>query len=269
LCHIVHPMDPTRLLLLLSTIAFVGGLVHAIVAIRAGAWRESRWHLVPMAIGFALQCAFLSLRGQAHGRCPLTNLFEVFIFIGWCIVLLYFLVGTTYRLSLLGVFTAPLVALLQTVSLLFLRDDPVKPTLPGKVNPWLELHASVALIAYAAFALACITGVMFLMQDHLLKRHRIHALFHQLPPIQQLSRAIVRMVGLGVLLLGVAMASTFKIDVPITNAKLLFSWGVLALYAAILLVMWRRTLGARHTAWLAVLGFLLPFVSLWIVTPKP
>jgi hypothetical protein len=118
----------------------------------------------------------------------LTNLFEVFIFIGWCIVLLYFLVGATYRLSLLGVFTAPLVALLQTMALLSPIDHAVPPMGSGKVNPWLELHASVALIAYAAFALACITGVMFLLQDYLLKKHRIHALFHQLPPIHQLSK---------------------------------------------------------------------------------
>jgi hypothetical protein len=44
---------------------------------------------------------------------------------------------------------------------------------------------------------------------------------------------------------------------------------VLGLYGIILLIMWRRALGARHTAWLAVVGFVLPFVSLWIVTPKP
>ena len=260
-------MEPTRLILLFSTIAFVVGFVHALVAIRAGAWKESRWHVLPIAIGFAFQCAFLYLRGQSHGRCPLMNLFEVFIFIGWCIVLLYFLVGTAYRLSLLGVFTAPLIALLQTLALLSPFDTAAK-SLTGKVNPWLELHASVALIAYAAFALACITGVMFLIQDHLLKRHRIHALFHQLPPIQHLSKAIVRMVTLGVILLAFAMVCTFKITQPITPAKLIFSWGVLALYFAILVIMWLHTLGARRTAWLAVVGFIVPFVSLWIVTGK-
>lgn len=257
-------MEFTRLLLLLSTIAFVGGVVHAIVTIRAGAWRESRWHLLPMAIGFAFQCAFLYLRGQVHGRCPLTNVFEVFIFIGWCIVLLYFLVGTTYRLSLLGLFTAPLVALLQTLALL-MPDTPVRAE--HKITGfWEHLHAPLALIAYAAFALACITGVMFLIQDFLLKRHRIHALFHQLPPIHHLSRAIARMVALGVLLLGIVMASTFKIHEPITGAKLAFSWGVLALYVVILVLMWRHALSARRTAWLAVVGFLVPFASLWIVT---
>jgi ABC-type uncharacterized transport system permease subunit len=260
-------MDLTRLLLLLSTIAFLGGLAHAVVTIRAGAWKESRWHLLPMAIGFAFQCAFLYLRGQAHGRCPLTNVFEVLIFIGWCIVLLYFLVGTAYRLSLLGVFTAPLVALLQALALLMPDTRAVAEY--RQMGFWEHLHAPLALIAYAAFALACITGVMFLIQDYLLKHHRIHALFHQLPPIHHLSRAIVRMVGLGVLLLGIVMATTLKIHEPITGAKLLLSWGVLALYLVILVLMWRHALSARRTAWLAVVGFIVPFVSLWIVTGKP
>ncbi|MEI6537887.1 MAG: cytochrome c biogenesis protein CcsA, partial [Verrucomicrobiaceae bacterium] len=170
-------MDFPRLLIVLSTLAFFGGVVHAMVALRAGKWQESRWHLLPMALGFIFQSAFLYLRGQEHGRCPLTNLFEAFIFIGWCIVLLYFLVGATYRLSLLGVFTAPLVALLQITSLLSSIDQ-AAPAPRGKINPWLEFHAAVALIAYAAFALACITGVMFLLQDRLLKKHRINALFH-------------------------------------------------------------------------------------------
>lgn len=259
-------MEFTRLLLLLSTVAFVGGLVYAVMAIRSGSWKEDRWHLFPMAVGFALQCTFLYLRGQAHGRCPLTSHFEVLIFIGWCIVLLYFLVGATYRLSLLGVFTAPLIALLQTLALLMPEGD--APVERVKMTVWEHLHAPLAMIAYAAFALAFITGVMFLLQDFLLKRHRIHALFYQLPPIHQLSMAIVRMVGLGVLVLGVAMASTFKIHAPITQSKLMTAWGVLALYVIIFLLMWRRTLTARQTAWLAVLGFLVPFGSLWLVTGR-
>ncbi|MDB6075080.1 MAG: cytochrome biosis protein, partial [Verrucomicrobiaceae bacterium] len=129
-----------RLLLILATLAFVGGLVHAVISLRAGTWKENRWHWVPMAVGLVFQTAFLYLRGQQHGRCPLTNLFEVFIFIGWCIVLLYFLVGATYRLSLLGVFTAPMIALLQALALVSSLDKSVPP-LRGPPKPWLEIHA--------------------------------------------------------------------------------------------------------------------------------
>ncbi len=261
-------MDPARLYLLISTIAFVAGLVHAIVAIRAGQWRESRWHTLPMAAGFVFQTLFLYERVRIHGHCPRTNLGEIFVFIGWSLVLLYFLVGGAYRLSLLGVFTAPLLAVLQAWVLLSPMPPPSAKVLAAKVNPWLELHASLALMSYAAFALACVTGVMFLMQDFLLKRHRIHALFHQLPPIQHLSKTVSRMVGLGVLLLGIAMLCTFKIVEPISPAKLYVGWGVLAFYAVILALMWFHTLGSRHAAWLAVLGFAAPFFSLWIVTTR-
>lgn len=256
-------METTRLLLLLSTVAFLAALVHAVLAIRAGQWRESRWHVAPMAVGFALQSAFLYLRGQQHGRCPLTNLFEVFIFIGWSIMLLYFLVGAAFRLSLLGVFTSPLLAILQTISLLAPFDQ--AEARHDKVNPWLELHAAVALIGYAAFALACIAGIMFLLQERLLKRHRINALFHQLPPIHALAKAIERLVLLGVILLSIALAAAFKINIPVTSAKLLFSWAVWLLYAGILIVMWRRKFTARHTAQLAIGGFAIVFISIWIV----
>lgn len=256
-------MENDRLLLILATLAFLGGLVHAMVAIKAGTWKKSNWHLLPMMAGFALQTAFLYLRGETIARCPLTNLFEVLIFIGWSIVLLYFLVGSAYRLSLLGVFTAPLIAAIQLIALLLPIDIPAEPR---PINGILELHAAVSLIAYAAFALSCITGVMYLLQEHLLKQHRIGGLFYQLPPIQGLARAIQRLALLGFALLSGGLALSFGLEASASNPKLIFAWLVWALYALICFFMWRHVLSPRQTAWLAVLGFALPFFSLWIVT---
>ncbi len=258
-------METSRMLLALSTSAFIGAVVQAALALRAGRWRESRSHLVPMALGFIFQCAFLYLRGQEHGRCPLTNQFEIFIFIGWSIMLLYFLVGTTYRLSLLGVFTAPLIAILQIIALLLAGAWDVTPALKGPVTFAGELHKTVALIGYAAFALASITGVMFLLQDRLLKRHHINALFYQLPPIHDLGKAITRMVLLGVILLSIGLAVSFKIGIPIRNTKMLFAWGVWGLYLMNLFLMWRRRISARQTAWLAIGSFAVVFISIWII----
>ena len=253
-----------RTLLILATLAFIGAVIHAARLLRAGTWREVRWQWVPMAVGLALQTGFLYLRGQQHGRCPLTNLFEVFIFIGWCIVLIYFLVGATYRLSLLGLFTAPLVALLQTLALLSPLDQDQGPR--SAPNAWLEIHAAISLIAYAAFALACVTGIMYLVQARLLKRHDIHQLFYQLPPIHELAKAIQRLVCWGLLLLSGGLAASWPLHLPISNPKLIFAWSVWGLYALIYLIMRRHMLSARQIAWLAVLGFAVPLVSLWIVT---
>lgn len=252
-------------LLIASTIAFLGALVLAMVSLKRGTWRESRWHWLPMAVGLVLQTAFLYLRGQAHGRCPLTNLFEVLIFIGWAIVLLYFFVGAGYRLSLLGMFTAPMIAVLQIVSMILPIDTPASVPKLGP-SAWRELHSAVSLIAYAAFAMACVTGVMYLVQERLLKRHKIHGLFFQLPPIHELASAIHRMVVCGVLLLSIGLACSVPLHTPVTDQKLVSAWLVWVLYVGISIVIWRHSLSARRTAWLAVIGFLVPVISLWWVT---
>jgi HemX protein len=257
-------MTPDRLALTLSTVAFMAALVQAVVALKLGRWQQSRWNVLLMALGLAGQTAFLVLRGELHGRCPLTNVFEVFIFIGWSLVLFYFLVGAAYRLSLLGLFTSPLVALLQGMALLWQTSVLPSPARSG-TNAWMETHAAVSLMAYAAFALACVTGVMFLVEERLLKRHRIATLFYQLPPIHELGKVISRMIWLGVLLLSIGLAASFKLQLP-SSPKLVMAWIVWVLYLGIAILLRWHVLTARKSAWLAVLGFAVPFASVWIVT---
>jgi ABC-type uncharacterized transport system permease subunit len=257
-------MTTDRLALTLSTIAFIAALVQAVTALKLGQWQQNRWNVFLMALGLLGQTAFLVLRGQLHHRCPLTNVFEVFIFIGWSLVLFYFLVGAAYRFSLLGLFTSPLVALLQGMALLWQTKAIPRPPVNG-TNAWMETHAAVSLMAYAAFALACVTGVMFLVQERLLKRHRIATLFYQLPPIHELGKVISRMVWLGVLLLSLGLAASFKLQLP-SSPKLIMAWVVWTLYLGIAILLRWHVFTARKSAWLAVLGFVVPFASVWIVT---
>lgn len=256
-------MPLTSILLFAATLAFAAAVVQALAALKSGHWKQGKAQLLLMAAGFALQTAFLYFRGQEVGQCPMKSLADILVFIGWSVVLLYFLVGSGFRLSLLGLFTAPLVTILQGIAF----AQGFKPyAVKGKINALVELHAAVALIAYAAFALACITGVMYLVQERLLKQHRIGGLFYQLPPIQGLAKAIQRLVRLGLVLLSAALAISFALHTPVSNPKLVFSWIVWGLYAVIAFLMWRHVTSPRRTAWLAVVGFVLPFISLWIVT---
>src|SRR5437660_8061360 len=107
-----------RQLLVISTICFLAAVVRTGVALRAGVFRPGRFNFLAIGLGFVFQTAFLSVRGHELGRCPLTNLFEVFIFLAWSVALIYMLVGPDYRLSLMGAFTAPLVVLLQGFALI-------------------------------------------------------------------------------------------------------------------------------------------------------
>src|SRR5207245_3026405 len=95
-----------------------------------------RFNFFAVALGFIFQTAFLSVRGHQLGRCPLTNLFEVFIFLAWSVAAIYMLVGPGYRLSLMGAFTAPLVVLLQGFALVAPIDGGHPAKFPA--NPWVD-----------------------------------------------------------------------------------------------------------------------------------
>ena len=155
-----------HLFLIASTLCFLAGFAYAMYALGAKVRQPSRWNFIVMLAGFILQMGFLRLRSAAVGRCPLTNLFEVLIFLSWSVVLLYFVVGASYRLSLLGMFTAPLVFLIQLVAQL-LPAAAHAPVYKKSAGFWPELHAAISLVAYGAFALAFVAGVMFLVQERL------------------------------------------------------------------------------------------------------
>src|SRR6478609_8027580 len=135
-----------RQLLLGSTLCFLIAVAHTLATVREGVFRRRRFSFFAIALGFGLQCAFLYVRGHALGRCPLTNLFEVFVFLAWSLALIYLVIGPAYRLSLMGAFTAPLVLLVQAFAPLAPIDIANPVRVP--VNPWLEFHASMSMIAY-------------------------------------------------------------------------------------------------------------------------
>src|SRR5437763_11660888 len=138
-----------RYLLIVSTVCFLAAVVHTVVELRAGMFRPMRFNFFAVGLGFIFQTAFLSVRGHALGRCPLTNLFEVFVFLAWSVALIYLLIGPAYRLSLIGAFTAPLVFAVQTFALVAPIHVPHPSRLPA--NPWPQFHASISMIAYGAF----------------------------------------------------------------------------------------------------------------------
>jgi ABC-type uncharacterized transport system permease subunit len=251
-------------LLILSTICFLTAVVHTAMELRGGIFQPRRFNFFAVALGFVFQTAFLSVRGHALGRCPLTNLFEVFIFLAWSVAAIYLLVGSTYRLSLMGAFTAPLVVLLQGLALIAPIDvrHPVK--LPA--GPWLEFHASVSLVAYGAFALACIAGVMYLVQERQLKTHQLHSIFYHLPPLTDLFAAITRLLWWGFALYTLGMVSGFFTGQPLPHLQMVAAIGVWLLYAAILQGRHLRWLGPRRVAALCIIGFSAALTLLWGIT---
>src|SRR6476469_7425227 len=58
-----------RQLLLGSTLCFLVAVAHTLATLREGVFRPRRFNFIAIALGFALESAFLYVRGHAVGRC--------------------------------------------------------------------------------------------------------------------------------------------------------------------------------------------------------
>lgn len=251
-----------RLALLTATLCYLFSFGHTLFVLGAGRFHPGRFNFLAMALGAAAQGWYLSLRGAAEHACPLGSLPETLIFLSWSIALIYLVIGSTYRLSLMGAFTAPLVLLLQIIALL----------LPGQAsagffrpNPWVETHAALSLVAYGAFGLACIAGIMFLIQEGQLKSRRPAPIFHYLPPITVLAEAMKRLLWVGFLLLSLSFAAGMHARLFVSGEKFIFSMLIWVLYALLLAGANKGILSNRRFALLSAGTFLLALALLPLI----
>lgn len=249
-------------LLVASTLCFAVACAASWWALRQERRAPSWVRLGFMTAGFVLQSGFLYIRGEAHGRCPLTSGFEILVFVSWSMALIYFVVGPGFRLSLLGFFTAPLIVIFQGIGLAMFH--PVVPS-PRAADYWLELHAALALISYGAFALSFVAGIMFLLQDRYLRAGKMDGLFYHLPPIHHLGQALSRLLWLGFLLLSIGIAAAFKMATLPETHKLVAIAIVWLAYAVVLALKVLRGMGSRKVARAALVAFAFPIISYWFL----
>lgn len=245
-----------RWLLIASTLLALIGGVWGMTSVHRG--RRSHWTIMWMTLAFALQTGFLTVRGEARAACPLADQGEILAYLAWSLTLFYLLIGPAYRISLLGVFTAPVVVLFQTIALTpgVLDATPLK--IPGG-NPWHETHTATSVLAYGALALAAVAGVMFLVLDHQLKEHHLKSgLFRNLPPARELLVSLNRLLRLGILLLTLGIIAGFMMPrSPSATGHLVAALIVWAGYALLLWIQSTRGLTGRRISLLAIALFLL------------
>jgi len=245
--------------------AFLLGLVYLLL--RKPYSRAVMFSL--LASGFLIQTLGMNLRGAQIKGCPLGNTFEIAQFISWSLVLLFFIIGPAFRLRLLGFFTAGLALVLAGGSFLVPSWDHHYP--PGIFggNPWIELHAALAIFSYGVFAILALVSVMFLIQQHGLKKKQFKGLYQYLPSIQQLDLMAKRLLLTGLIVLSAALlfGAVFWIDnldlVPIF--KLTATCLVWLGYLMVVVLRIQKRLVTRRHAIASILLFLLAIASLWPV----
>lgn len=257
-----------RALLWLGALLYLAGFLTGLVALLRRQPRPGlRTILNTLLIGgWGFQMAGLYVRGLAVGGCPLGNTFEILQFVAWSAMVVYFFVGTTLHVTLLGLFTAGYAAALALVSLLVPHWDLTRGLKIFGNNPWIELHAALAVFSYGVFGLLAMTSLMHLLQSWSLKHKRLNGLFWFLPSVVQLDQINYRTLILGVGLLSISLGvgaswwvrDTASVDVP----KLAVTLGVWGAYLLVGLLRWRARLVAVRFAWVCLVMFIIALLSL-------
>jgi ABC-type uncharacterized transport system permease subunit len=253
-----------RLWLFLATLGYLASAGWELYALGSRRLVADRWTFLFMGVGFAFHTIFLHQRGSAIGHCPITNLFETLAFFSWSLVLTYLVVGPTYRMSILGAFTAPVVFLINFFALAAAGSIDLPSNVPA-LGWQLELHATLAVLGLGVLGVAAVAGVAYLIQDRQLKRRALTSWFYSLPNVGRLE-----LVQQQVLILGFSIFSAGALlgfFIPHQNSedwvKITWSAVVWLLYAALILVLWLGRLSHKKTALCSVAGYVFILLTFW------
>jgi ABC-type transport system involved in cytochrome c biogenesis permease subunit len=241
--------------------------IYSVFLWRKGFRQDNRVNYFLMAAGFVFHTTALIKRGFSLERCPVNNIYEAMTFVSWTMVTAYMVIGGFQRLRFLGAFASPFLFAIGVFALMPGLD--VRSTTPHFEKGWVSLHASLILLAYGAFGLSSIAGLMYLTQEHDLKFRKLRAVFSRMPSIERLERITNRALLIGFLLLtaGLLLVPMIVRENPNLQVKgdpkVAWSVFVWLLYLALLWWRWRFSAGGRAIAWGAIGSFCFVMLTFW------
>jgi len=241
--------------------------VYSVSLWRKGFREDNRINYLLLLAGYGLHFTAMILRGFSLKQCPVNNLFEATMFVGWALVTAYLIIGVAARLRFLGAFVSPVVFTLGVFALMPALDPPHAAT-PQFTGWRTSLHAALILQGYGAFALSAVSGLMYLTQEHNLKFNKLRAFLSLLPPIQRLETITFRLLRNGFALLTVGLGfgglvmDTHK-HPYFTDTKVIWSAIVWAAYLTLLVMRMKFAWGGRRFAWGAVALFTFVLLTFW------
>lgn len=220
-----------------------------------------------LCLGFIAQSYGLYLRGIEQHALPIVSTFDILQIITWSFILLILFLRPLIHLKLLSFFGTGLAVIFLSFSLGILQSN--KPSTPAlnNHNPWVHVHAGLALFSYGVFSLMALTALMYIIQDYGLRNKRSKGLFKLLPALNKLESTCGHLLYSGVVIfsLSVLLGSISWLHEPhgVSTSKLIATWVLWMLFGLILYLKARNILLNKAFAWLCLIVFIISLVSLW------
>ena len=209
--------------------------------------------------GFGLHTIALAAAWIETGALPAMSLRQSLDVFSWALMGGMLLVNLRVKVLMLGAVAAPVCALL----LLAASVLPQPTAQPGAAlkSLWVVAHVITVLFGYGFLALTFIGGLLYLIQDKLIRGKNLGPVFQRLPSLSRLDALNGKslMAGFTLLTVGLILGAAYA---QITlgsywrwDPKEVWSLITWLMYAALLHSRLVKGWGGRRGAWLAVAAF--------------
>jgi cytochrome c-type biogenesis protein CcsB len=259
-------MDSSKLLGITTFIYLFSSMIYMIMFI----FRVKKIGLlatVLTVIGLLVQTAGIGMRWlesyqMGIGHAPLSNMYESLVFFSWSIALLYLVVEFIYKNKVIGAFAVPFAfGSMAYASLSPEFSTAITPLVPALQSNWLIAHVFTCFIGYAAFAVSCGTGIMYLVKS-LDKGDSPNSLLATLPSLKVIDDITHKIILFGFIWLsggiisGAVWANSAWGTYWSWDPKETWSLITWFIYASALHARFTRGWGGKRIAWIAIIGFL-------------
>ena len=259
-------MDSSKLLGITTFIYLFSSMIYMIMFI----FRVKKIGLLATVltiIGLLVQTAGIGMRWlesyqMGIGHAPLSNMYESLVFFSWSIALLYLVVEFIYKNKVIGAFAVPFAfGSMAYASLSPEFSSAITPLVPALQSNWLIAHVFTCFIGYAAFAVSCGTGIMYLVKS-LDKGDSPNSLLATLPSLKVIDDITHKIILFGFIWLsggiisGAVWANSAWGTYWSWDPKETWSLITWFIYASALHARFTRGWGGKRIAWIAIIGFL-------------
>ena len=229
--------------------------------------RDSMFRLGGVAAysSIPLHLGYLIMVGIRNKTIPLASFYQAMSVVSLFIALTYVIIRVSVHSKSVGFFVFPFVFTFHVIAtfgprIIYLGESFIS-------SPLFWFHTLATLLGYAAFGFAMILSVMYLPLFREIKQNRPSRMYDRLPPLELLDRlntmALVAgfvFLTVGMILGGALAVSVWK-RIPFTDAKILASLVLWAVYLFGLLMLAVRKWRGRKLSLLSIIGFIVVIVG--------
>ncbi len=241
--------------------------------------QEPRWSVrtaTPLARAVVvMHAAYLALLTATFKHVPVASVWEAFTFISFALAAVYLILESRLENKATGVFLFVPALLFQVLASAYV--NPTREVSDILRSSWFGLHVTAALLGYAAFAIAAVYGVLYLLLYRSLKGSRVGLVFQRLPSLDVLSKLSTTALAFGWLNLTLAIVfgivwvngleSTGQIAGSfLADPKFLSTIVIWLVYAVCLAGRFAFKWPSRQLAVVSVIAFVLMVLSSVAVT---